>query len=396
MWAWSCGGKTRTPFRAPEKVPSVAESRLAAAMCGYLTRCEPDGMFVFSGASQEACEEYFSCVLQGHETWSNAAALGDDLDTCVESLESRACGDPAVVRRFSESRTFFSFPWGTACGEVERDADSRYAGTAKLGEACVEPIGEQLVCERGSYCFVEDTSPTLGSVYCGTCASRAEVGSECDDTQPCAEGIACIYGQCAVLLEPGETCAGEWECRYRVCEDGTCGDAPWRGEPISEVLGRACEGDEECGAQAALFCSEGRCRMLPDAGARCSGDECKLGQSCVEGRCVALGCTLDEGESCQSICHEGACVDGVCEPAPEQVGAPCTALCGGGLECLAAVCAEGVDRSNGAGCDSAFDCDSFYCDRDVSEFCDENRHCIAPACDKCGTCAPRPTNADCQ
>lgn len=391
--AAACGSKTRIPARALEEPPSAAESQLAEAMCDYLTRCEPDAMGMFTGGSRQGCEEYFGCSLHD-QRWPNAVMLGDELSTCLTSLETRSCSAPEGANRFSGAGVFLSFPWGAACG-VEQAPPDDFEGTAKRGAACVAPNGEQPACERGDYCQVEDEVPTFGSVYCGTCAARAAVGASCNAAQPCIEEARCVDGRCALPLEAGAFCTAPNECRYGECDDNECGADPRMGEPVADVLGRACTSNDDCGAQAALFCSYGVCARLPDEGERCSADECRLGLYCLAEHCVALGCNIDVGEPCETWCTTGECVAGVCEPAPDQVGAPCTLQCAGGLTCISGTC-ERVDRSNGAACDWNSDCHSWHCERDVSEFCNRDEGCSIPTCGKCGTCAPMPTNAACE
>jgi hypothetical protein len=54
------------------------------------------------------------------------------------------------------------------------------------------------------------------------------------------------------------------------------------------------------------------------------------------------------------------------------------------------------DRGTGAPCDFDSDCDSEFCDRDLSAFCNRTGGCVIPPCDRCGTCATQPTADACE
>jgi hypothetical protein len=112
---------------------------------------------------------------------------------------------------------------------------------------------------------------------------------------------------------------------------------------------------------------------------------CRAGQVCVNGRCVATGCSLDLHEPCEFGCNDGDCLANTCVPAATEVGAPCVSRCGPGLACERSRCVPEPDRNHGAACTTDSDCDLGYCARDPR----------VDECQDCGTCLPLPVPGDC-
>ncbi len=398
-----CGGDSERPAvdsgppagRVPDPTPTAETLALASAQCDYLERCDPDAMFLFADESREACEEYFACEA--------AHILGDVLEervACIESLQTRDCPDPereGAIHRFSYG---VQFPWGPDCGEPTIDEIlAPPPGAPGPGEPCIDG-GERAVCAVGSYC-VRDEKPFIGTVYCGTCGPKLALGEPCEPRDRCVDGASCGGGECRPLRDVGDTCEFAAECPFNTCEGSIC-VSPYAPAPLLDTVEKACEYEADCGNLAALWCDERACRTLPGEGEACAHvvtlghPGCRLGYGCFGGRCRALGCRQDIGEPCNVYCQSGDCVDGVCVPAPENVGDACKSSCGNGLSCSDGRCAEGgsLVQENGAPCDYDWDCESNFCERDVSEYCDADS-CSIPACDGCGVCADLPTVERC-
>ena len=397
--AAQCGGRNEqsmpVPRRAPESPPSPLALTLAQAQCDYLARCDPDAMHMFASGSRQACLDFFAC--ENNLPWPLRTVPGPAsmLETCVESLRSRECPDKenAPLDRFSYGA---EFPFGPSCGfpitlPPPPDAPDR-------GEACLDGFGETRQCGGDNYCASTPASRHLGSFSCGVCAPLIAVGDSCDASTPCTANARCTLGRCTVPQALGQACTDSDDCFWRACEGGVCGRSIYAPDPYEDVIGRECIVSPDCGHQAGLRCDGGRCRPLGDEGDACSTlpisrvGPCRLGQYCVNGRCTALGCTLDVGEPCSFSCYQADCVDGVCGAPGESVGAPCENQCGAGLGCVQKRC---ENRGNGAACDFDFDCDSGFCQRDVSAYCDGGS-CSISACNRCGVCADVPTAADCK
>jgi hypothetical protein len=406
----------------PDPVTGPEANALASAQCDYLDRCDPDAMFLFSDPSRTACEEYFAC--RAARFGAKSLASLDELSACIDSLELREC--PDVLQRPTKRFSFDgSFPWGPACGEITlEDRLAPPPDAPSVGQACIRPRDERAICARGSFCKVEGP-PVIGTYFCGTCERMRKVGEPC--ALPAARCIAdarCLSGECRQIREVGESCESRDECRFHRCIDSVCFPSEDTPTPYADVVGRECEGDGDCGRQAALYCDEGICHPLPGEGEPCAGATmgtmgtmretasinpfsfskraCRLGHECIDGRCRALGCSIDPGEPCSSYCHGGRCVDGRCLRLP-GAGEPCETSCGtgsgdrceqrcaGDLRCVEGRCSAGRDRANGRRCDFDRDCVSGFCERRYVG----RTHRSEPPCSECGVCADPPTVERC-
>ncbi len=336
-------------------------------------------MGVFSGGAVEACEEYVACELT-RGAFSIPSVVPA---TCIPSLESRPC-----LTGYDEG----GYAWGPGCGVPDLEEKLAPPPDAPgVGDACLWGLSERAVCQSGTYCALEDGLTDFGSAYCGVCEAEILIGQACDEATRCEGGARCIGQTCRELLPPGAPCTANEECRYWQCEAGICAQPSWLIEPYAEVLNRPCSGFDPCGNQEALHCEGGRCVPLPDLGQECTV-VCRAGQRCVQGRCVAVGCSIDVGEPCTDWCNGAVCVDHTCR-SPKTPGV-CDD-CGDRILCEIAGCMPPRDRSNGVACDYGGDCSSGFCDRDVSEYCDAGS-CSIPTCDKCGTCTDPPPASACE
>ncbi len=369
---------------------------LARAQCAYLERCDPDALHRFSKSSITACSDYFRCHLDRGRA-SRIFRDGDTLDTCIDSLLSRSCPDAELepVDRFSYGTdTTEIFPWGPACLESTLEQPLAPPPDApEQGQACLG-YGERAPCANGSYCELEDV-PRFGMLRCGLCRARLPLGESCEESGQCIEGSVCALSECQPQRLPGDPCSSSEQCRFRNCEAGICGRSEYAPTPYADALGQACEGASDCGNQAALACVDQRCRALSDLGESCAAVPCRRGLTCVNDECIDLGCSVDPGEPCQDFCTLTLCVDGTCQSLPDREGQPCTIVCDTGLTCLEGRCEKAQPRTNGAGCDYDRDCDTGFCNRNLSEYCSRGS-CTIPSCDRCGTCADLPEPSDCE
>lgn len=385
------------PYRAPEKPVSDEQAALMVAQCDYLARCDPDALHLFARSSKEACQDYFACQA-GH---GFAVRPDTNLTVCIESLNSRPCPDVDTMplERFSYGGGLLGgvFPWGPECGAPDLSKLLAAPPDApREGEPCLGG-SEVHACQGNNYCALTDIALTAGLTSCGICAAQVPLGQACGRSDICAAGASCVLGQCAQRLPVGAPCTAAEQCRFSICENGVCGSSKNVLEPYASVLDRPCQNDTGCGNQAGLQCIDGLCRSLLDEGDRCDPFKggCRLGESCVAGRCAVLGCTLDLGEACAWRCSVSDCRDGVCAPPGTRIGDPCDAICANGLECVHSRCAAPPDRSLGTACDFDENCATRFCQRDLSAYCSKGS-CLIPACDKCGVCAALPTVSMCK
>lgn len=365
---------------------------LARAQCAYLERCDPDALHRFSKSSTAACVDYFRCLLDSALS-GKTFRDGDTLpSTCIDSLLSRSCPDTEMepIDRFS----YGTFPWGPACGQPTLEQLLAPPPDApEEGQACIR-YGEREACADGGYCELEDV-PRFGVLRCGVCQAGVPLGEPCDESGQCTEGSVCALGECQPPRLPGDPCNDSEQCRFGNCEAGVCGLSAYAPTPYADNLGQACDDSRDCGNQAALACADQRCQALSDLGESCATVPCRLGLTCVADECQDLGCTVDVGEPCQTYCTSSLCIGGICEPPPDREGQTCTRGCGNGLVCSEGRCEKPPPSTEGAGCDFDGDCDTGFCDRDLSEFC-SGGSCIIPSCDRCGTCAELPKPSDCE
>lgn len=287
-------------------------------------------------------------------------------------------------------------------GQVEA-ADCRWPG-----------FGETPIC--ASFCAVYHGDLPLGSA----CWADDPLVSDC------AQGLACVEGQCrepceALLgLSAGSSCRAEMGDEYETCKDGlwcswetlsceglapigaACGNGPAQCVPeafcdwqTNTCVGAAQEGDACDQAQCALdlFCDWNNgtsvCRAYGQAGDSCDGVPCGEGLLCSQ----SLVCAPPPGAG--EVCANGGCAAGnvcdweiqTCVALPDTVGATCLfADCSGGLWCDQSMDPEGECRDRtvtGEACTGHSQCETNYCPRGYCEV----RPLLGEDCSEVGVCA---------
>ncbi|MCB9617210.1 MAG: hypothetical protein H6722_32670 [Sandaracinus sp.] len=304
---------------------------------GGLWSCGLAGIVRGAGTAGDRCLSDLGCDVDHACVWSSCptceprAAVGEPCDDLC-ALGSLCAPDVDGVRRCLRTRGF-----GESCG---------------VGDLCWEAsMRDQGVCDAGR-------------------CRRAREGESCNADLPCEEGLRCNtrQGVCEGFRLEGEECGSgsgsacvpELLCVDRVCQapervDGaTCRtrdhcppEAPFctRASRCSaSAYDAPCASDADCGQDG--WCAAYRCvgraelggpcgeTTLCPAGSRCSptdeGDRCLTivgpnercgsdrvcprGFGCEGRRCEPLPV---RGEACTDACALGACLDGVCAPAPE-------------------------------------------------------------------------------
>jgi hypothetical protein len=381
--------------------------RLAEVQCDYLERCDPDGLRLFANDSKEACVEYYACRSSAVPLLglNLAAASRAAFDTCIESIAARECPRStfAAALRLSLSGRFpWDFdPWKPQCGMPALPTATD--GAPGRGDVCLTGSlsWSAVDCQNGTYCVTIEEIPRFGLHACGVCQNVSKLGENCSDRAGCESGTACIQGKCTALLEFGERCTDSTQCREHHCDDGLCAPLPYVQQRLADVVGRACATSSDCDSQVGLSCRDDRCQPLPEVGEACSSDgarfACRLGSYCIEDRCTALGCSVDEGEPCGAgtPCTKGFCEDGLCVASDLDEGDRCNSKCNSGLKCENNTCVVDAKSKLGSACDYDTDCASDYCSRSYDLSCTGSM-CPLPRCDGCGTCAKPPTPSDCE
>jgi cysteine-rich repeat protein len=294
----------------------------------------------------------------------------------------------------------------------------------KDGNPCtVADHCEQGVC-IGSAVECDDSNPCTEDLCneTGGCIFEASGGS-CDDGDPCTLGDHCSNGVCAgeaascecqvdddcADLEDGDLCNGTLECdtsklphlcRVKMDTDVAC---PLPEGPDAPCLSAACDP------------TTGACSFVAfGAGSACEdGDPCSLGDSCLDGLCVAgadvncndgNACTNDEclaGEGCTHTHNEAPCNDGsVCTIGDGCTGGQCvgggnTLICDDNNVCTDDLCDAGVgcvfeaneaDCTDGNACTLGDHCEDKACVPTGQLSCNDDNLCTNDACDVAQGC----------
>lgn len=198
------------------------------------------------------------------------------------------------------------------------------------------PLGEPDLCNDTCVNLASGSDPN----NCGACgvscnpgpcrptycaSGRCQGGSLADGTVCTAEGVEgiCLSGECVQGCVPGGYCS---------TNDPTC-----------------CAEDERC----LLVGADGQCVDQCTPGVACtSSSDCCVGQTCIEGECVADdGCA--DGTSCflPGDCCEGQiCLDEMCQTtcvAGRDCELDTDCLCQGYLVCVEGTCVESACTGGG-------------------------------------------------
>lgn len=184
-----------------------------------------------------------------------------------------------------------------------------------------EPIPLEPEPQAASYCRAEGETCRLGGPAC------------CDGF--CSD-LGYNRGVCRPLLDDGELCTEDGQCRAGVCTEYACG------APSCRLLAEACTAGSQC-CSGHCASSTGRCAPPKPAGAPCAQDsECES-QACRSDACAAVtGCfpiggrCLSGSSCCSGYCEWVGYAEGFCA-APEPPGGFCTH----DADCASGVCGDG-------------------------------------------------------
>lgn len=161
--------------------------------------------------------------------------------------------------------------WSGHAIEIYAEADGGDTETSSHNTAPIIPYG----CGPDSIC-----TPM--------CCSSGQ-GGECDEQNPCPNGLYCCNGACL------ESCEGE-PCGGGDCGDGLlcCGDP---GTCLPSCDDTQCTGDEQCGNGC---CVNGSC---VDGTGFCTNDTCIVNSDCND----ALICCYASGDAAAGTCQPPPC-----------------------------------------------------------------------------------------
>ncbi|GEM_PF-2615689 len=410
-------------YQLPEPV------KAQACLTGLLGACRRQGItydcdHVFEGRVPEsgACLVPADCAdpmqsCGGPDCAKTCRHAGDLGEPC---LQDERCSQPFVCDRKTVTCTRRDPPGevGGSCGnfypkQCEPNATcdyqtSRCVALPVAGQQCSftqERCAASASC-KGNACQARldadaacsSTEDCVTGLFCdGTCKWRAPGGSPCQRNEECYDALACVTGECAVPLAPGQACTASSECDLglacdavtRVCsgytlqtrvaspctEDLTICLSPLRcvGALKSSGTIGACQAPPVCPCAATQQCeptSSGgfTCKGLALENAVCNhATDCQPPLSCVAtssgmrcGKLPALGEACRVTKANPSPCMFPLnCLDGTCVEAGASGEAclgwsgcisggcdPITFLCGPGFADKAACTAHAACASN--------------------------------------------------
>jgi hypothetical protein len=310
----SCGKK-------PNGEPCAASNpgECASGICAQGVCC--------SGACTGSC---VSCALQEARGECRPVPNGaaDPAGACKD-MKVQSCGTDGVCDGQRRCRVY---PAGAVCA-----AASCAAGRARKAS----------LCDGKGSCAPGDETACTPITVCNAQGTACE--KTCTSDNQCVSGTKCFQGRCG-LLDNGQACTGNSDCKTGFCVDGLCCDKACGGnnqndcQACARTAGAAADG--KCGARAAA--------------ARCSdGNACTTGDACAGTVCVGapVVCTA------LSQCHEA----GVCDKDTGKCGLafkPSGAVCDDANRCSTG------DRCNGTGacvgtpvsCPAGDQCKTGMCD----------------------------------
>ena len=264
--------------------------------------------------------------------------------------------------------------------------------------------GTNLVCDDGNPCTEDACRPKDG-----VCQSTVREGP-CDDGSICTTGDLCQDGLCigqGLACDDGNTCTvdscnGQAGCAHLplsglVCNDGSpctqkdnCLDGTCLGEAVD------CQSDSPCTAGSCAPDS-GKCIYEALDGNACDdGNNCTLGDLCLEGTCQGgpfLAC--DDGNPCTvDSCDALSGCSYLAEPLPCDDGNPCTQADTCSLGSCFAGPAKGCQDGNPCTLDTCDLNDGTCLHEAVDWACDDGNPCSVEDSCQAGECVGVPANCD--
>jgi hypothetical protein len=327
------GGRVR--IDAPRFRACLAKGRAARASHPRLGELEERALALLALPAEADCAAAITPLVTEHgascvQAWDCAGSLRCEADP--PDAPGLRCLAPA-----SE---------GERCAVVEVGGHLA-PRTCASGTACVLGLCTRRL-QAGAGCTLFDV-PCLEGLAClagGLCGPPAAAGGSCSVDFQCAAPLACgAGGLCApppALLEDGEPCAADVECK-RPCS--VC--RPGAGEALAcqdrAAVGEACVVDEHCGA--ALCCRQGACGPFVQSGGACGPEApCAAGLLCAPPAAAGNSGQGDDGHAVSDDDGDASEPALVCRPLP-GLGEPCQALgpwvCGEGA-CVNEQCSAGA------------------------------------------------------
>eukprot|EP01105_Mastigella_eilhardi_P002527 TRINITY_DN1315_c0_g1_i5.p1 TRINITY_DN1315_c0_g1~~TRINITY_DN1315_c0_g1_i5.p1 ORF type:complete len:2433 (-),score=297.95 TRINITY_DN1315_c0_g1_i5:18-6263(-) len=393
-----------------------------------------------AGGTTMACDEYGPCTVSGsghcvsgvcEYSYLAVRASCDDSDNCTASSMCNAAhecvGAQCTTPGFCEGKpgicTRGACVYLADVGATCDDGDACTSGTVCNAEKqCTG--GTSMVCDASGPC----TASGSGRCVNGVCEyTYSEVGTSCDDSDPCTaestcdEAHQCVGPQC---ITPGFC-----EAYSGICENGACVYPAAVGVTCDDgdncTSGTKCDVNKKCTGGDVLLCAAtGPCiytgsGVCDPVSRTCMYTYFNVGQSCDDGDACTFGTVCDTSHNCVggttmacnnegpcTIAGSGRCVAGICEYFYWETGAICDdgdnctneSFCNATHQCVGTqcvtpgfceaspgVCSAGAceySANVGSTCDDGDNCTS-------GKTCSANKHCtrgIEMTCDVAGPC----------
>jgi hypothetical protein len=403
--AVNCGGCPPGATCSADNLCVPSDTPSCAGFCGAdaasLDGCFCDvACFGFGDCCADicaACGEIFTAECEAFETCGDGLCDPAAGENCVSCGADCGCGDTADC---VQGECVEAVGCAGYCGDESPDGCFCDASCFGFGDCCADICA---VCSA-------DLSAECAAGTCGdgVCSPGGDENCEtCDQDCACADGTACVAGQCQPLNP--NSCAnqcGLGDVGNCFCDASCFGF----GDCCADVCA-ACTGDFEVECALQQSCGNGVCEPGSFEDCTTCAPDCVCGPNltCVDGLCLAAvgcigscgeespdGCFCDSecfgfGDCCDNICDACAsslaaecgganCGDGVCDAAAGESCDTCVGdcACGPGTGCVAGTCKALVPDTCVAQC-GAEDVGNCYCDTTCFAFGD----CCADICEAC-------------
>jgi len=343
-------------------------------LCGGVPKDCSDG----NSCTADSCDETTGCVHEAAEGAcddANPCTVGDlcVAGGCTAGAQQADCNDSNVC-------TADGCNPGEGCVHTPVEGPCDDGNACSIGDTCTlgecQPGGEAPDCNDSNTCTQDECDPALGCIH-----PVADGG--CSDGNVCTVGDACAQGSCqpgiqSLGCDDGDVCTDDacdpatgciHVANTAPCDDGnecTVNDACQWGQCGGTL--RICDDGVGCTTDKCNPFVAGGCVYTPNDLPCDDGNECTLGDTCMDGQCM--------GGMGQLNCDDGnECTDDSCVP-----GAGCkhknkVAFCDDGNPCTQGdYCAAGMCIAGGNQCACAVNSDCAKLED--GDKCNGNLYCL--------------------
>lgn len=358
--------------------------------CTSGDQCEAGACEGVQDIAKCQCQSDEDCVvLEDGNLCNGIPACDQDSKTCVTDLASIiVCPENVEFCKVTACN-----PQNGACETNDRadttPCDDSFACTE--GDSCAGGTcaGALVLCQDENLCTDDACNPETG----GTCVYTPNA-APCEDGNPCTIGDACLDTACA--SGSPKDCDDKNPCTTQQC-NGVTGDCAY-GE-----IKPCCTSSAQCGDDNP--CTLDICDMdgfclnppHPKPPACEDGNLCTIGDSCVNGECVA-GSAPDCND--QTLCTTDTCnmETGSCVYENNQASCSDDDACTVDDVCSKGTCQSGTPKKceDGNVCNGSESCEAGLCEGNGNVLvCTDGNVCTDDACDPKTGCMSTPNTQSC-